>query len=182
MNSFGMYGLIPACAGKTKPSRPRKGKKAAHPRVCGENSQRDAEDALSAGSSPRVRGKLSPAIRDLAPVGLIPACAGKTLIPTRPKHGGRAHPRVCGENCFYRFRVRGAGLIPACAGKTVFTVFACAALGSSPRVRGKRVVWFHARPAGGLIPACAGKTSEAHGSTSFLRAHPRVCGENLIKP
>ena len=35
-----MTGLIPACAGKTSPSPPRKNQGPAHPRVCGENGCR----------------------------------------------------------------------------------------------------------------------------------------------
>ena len=32
-----LAGLIPACAGKTRPVATRKAKTTAHPRVCGEN-------------------------------------------------------------------------------------------------------------------------------------------------
>ena len=53
----GWGGLIPACAGKTRPGRWRQFQRRAHPRVCGENVPRGKTHTYSAGSSPRVRGK-----------------------------------------------------------------------------------------------------------------------------
>ena len=50
----------------------------AHPRVCGENGLGCAVKGGESGSSPRVRGKLSPSRRVASSSGLIPACAGKT--------------------------------------------------------------------------------------------------------
>ena len=71
-------GLIPARAGKTRPSRPPPGRSPAHPRACGENTRPPLELFRSPGSSPRVRGK---------PPG----------SPTPPGRSP-AHPRACGEN------------------------------------------------------------------------------------
>ena len=71
-------GLIPACAGKTPPPAMYSNTLRAHPRVCGENFDRDRSPAPIAGSSPRVRGKLRTALSDQRYLGLIPACAGKT--------------------------------------------------------------------------------------------------------
>ena len=50
-------GLIPAYAGKTKAQAGPRVAPTAHPRVCGENQDRRATLAASAGSSPRMRGK-----------------------------------------------------------------------------------------------------------------------------
>ena len=50
-------GLIPACAGKTKPMTMMITYQAAHPRVCGENRSLTAPCPSLFGSSPRVRGK-----------------------------------------------------------------------------------------------------------------------------
>ena len=73
-----IYGLIPACAGKTQRPSPYRPRGPAHPRVCGENSITLRSISSVVGSSPRVRGKLS-SVRSLWNVrGLIPACAGKT--------------------------------------------------------------------------------------------------------
>ena len=127
--------------------------------MCGENQAGASGQVLIRGSSPRVRGKryLGPALP--AARGLIPACAGKTLVegPQRPRL--RAHPRVCGENS-RSMRTSGT---PS---------------GSSPRVRGKR----ERHPVAGhrrrLIPACAGKIATPSPTLAAVRAHPRVCGEN----
>ena len=195
-------GLIPACAGKTLSARNSCRPFRAHPRVCGENPIPDPGQISLAGSSPRVRGKLSV-------WGMWFFCMA-------------AHPRVCGENFFTQLidtrkngsspRVRGkpwppgvvinlSRLIPACAGKTAFQDYLpctgpahprvcgenCGQSlrlrtrgGSSPRVRGKR--WFRnsGQPSGRLIPACAGKTTHDRHDHPRTGAHPRVCGENSI--
>ena len=91
-------GLIPACAGKTKPARPRRLGPWAHPRVCGENILAPVVLLAARGSSPRVRGKPDHRRRVPHLGGLIPACAGKTLWRTRVFAAPSAHPRVCGEN------------------------------------------------------------------------------------
>ena len=113
--------LIPAHAGKTPVSPGIKPSHRAHPRACGENSPCSQAVITFTGSSPRMRGKLCYNRADRAENGLIPAHAGKTSILTRPKRGGRAHPRACGENqlCGFRVDLR---------------------LGSSPRMRGKRTL------------------------------------------
>ena len=132
-------GLIPACAGKT-PSRcagapaPR-----AHPRVCGENGVGGEARGGGGGSSLRVRGKRWWCPRTTPTPRLIPACAGKTRCGHSPRRPGRAHPRVCGENC------RGGSRTAR-------------SLGSSPRVRGKLIDGISGLVDSGLIPACAGKT------------------------
>ena len=135
----GQYGLIPACAGKTCTARPRASQWWAHPRVCGENTVGLTVDAASAGSSPRVRGKLPSTRRYQATGGLIPACAGKTDDDTGESDTDWAHPRVCGENA--------DKLVPALG-----------EYGSSPRVRGKRGLRTWSFALLRLIPACAGKT------------------------
>ena len=72
-------GLIPACAGKTMASLRSFRHCPAHPRVCGENIASSFGVNCESGSSPRVRGKLIAAGRKLPVLGLIPACAGKTV-------------------------------------------------------------------------------------------------------
>ena len=73
-------GLIPACAGKTGRRRFKQGCGAAHPRVCGENSRAAFFMSPPWGSSPRVRGKLRQIRCPILRHGLIPACAGKTIL------------------------------------------------------------------------------------------------------
>ena len=93
---------------------------------------------------------------------LIPAWAGKTGPPRRPRGRHPAHPRVGGENLSESHT---AGLVH----------------GSSPRGRGKPTgtrtmsAWVR------LIPAWAGKTL-VELIVHFARgAHPRVGGENLLR-
>ena len=91
-------GLIPACAGKTRAPGGCGCARRAHPRVCGENQLTAWQAKLAYGSSPRVRGKRGDAGQSNDVVGLIPACAGKTLSTQLTRSRRWAHPRVCGEN------------------------------------------------------------------------------------
>ena len=158
-------GLIPACAGKTPPSCALRPAWSAHPRVCGENASNSRRASTRVGSSPRVRGK--PHVGDDAglPHGLIPACAGKTVVAAVRGQPLTAHPRVCGEN---------AGDIETAVREA----------GSSPRVRGKPGRRARATRGPRLISACAGKTTKATAKQGKRPAHPRVCGENarICKP
>ena len=115
--------LIPAHAGKTRPGRPRRGWRGAHPRSRGENGGHVSSFRLVVGSSPLTRGKRG-CVPDLAPCdGLIPAHAGKTAFCMASMRREPAHPRSRGEN-----RTK--------------TLSLSATLGSSPLTRGKP----HARP------------------------------------
>ena len=71
--------LIPACAGKTALLPSWGTDRRAHPRVCGGNGRNNRIIVRDLGSSPRVRGKLLNDSNIPTWVGLIPACAGKTL-------------------------------------------------------------------------------------------------------
>ena len=114
----GAAGLIPACAGKTGEFPATPVSAWAHPRVCGENSDRPEDGKRKMGSSPRVRGKLPVFLNNGLVRGLIPACAGKTDSLHSTAIRRPAHPRVCGEN-------------------TLSLVDGATLAGSSPRVRGK---------------------------------------------
>ena len=74
------------------------GYQGAHPRVGGENANRDNKYQLQKGSSPRGRGKLVPCAGIPGVAGLIPAWAGKTDTGGVSTYGHGAHPRVGGEN------------------------------------------------------------------------------------
>ena len=93
-----MAGLIPACAGKTRPAHSDYGHSGAHPRVCGENTGWVVLRLSIVGSSPRVRGKHCGSRERTQSRRLIPACAGKTALAYKADQYKRAHPRVCGEN------------------------------------------------------------------------------------
>ena len=152
--------LIPAWAGKTVPPVTLPGYQGAHPRVGGENANRDNKYQLQKGSSPRGRGKLVPCAGIPGVAGLIPAWAGKTRLGTLTTSRSRAHPRVGGENS------------RASVGTLLGT-------GSSPRGRGKPHGARLAPGVSGLIPAWAGKTCKSNPYVLGVRAHPRVGGENL---
>ena len=151
--------LIPARAGKTAGAGGATVAASAHPRACGENLSMLSYVDRDAGSSPRVRGKLSFFSQTQNKNGLIPARAGKTTGGARQRPSRRAHPRACGENHHREEGCRRAG-------------------GSSPRVRGKPPAQRQERDRGGLIPARAGKTDLVAAHVGARAAHPRACGEN----
>ena len=155
--------LIPAWAGKTSTTATSRSPARAHPRVGGENQGDRIFDRSDNGSSPRGRGKPGVVDRDLNPIRLIPAWAGKTRLPRLRSRRRRAHPRVGGENSWSPTRAR------------IVT-------GSSPRGRGKRADDGDAAALGGLIPAWAGKTGDSRPHPALPPAHPRVGGENLGRP
>ena len=90
--------LIPARAGKTRPTACRRCRCRAHPRACGENMGAWTYVIQPVGSSPRVRGKPLFVNGFHLSFGLIPARAGKTRQVSEPRTPSSAHPRACGEN------------------------------------------------------------------------------------
>ena len=74
---------------------------------------------IARGSSPRVRGRLFDDLLAVAFGGLIPACAGQTVIPPLANVPTTAHPRVCGADVMGPINV-------------------AMDYGSSPRVRGRQ--------------------------------------------
>ena len=152
-------GIIPACAGNTRPGTFGRRWAWDHPRVCGEHCPSLPLDRPWTGSSPRVRGTQRGRRAWRPRAGIIPACAGNTyLLPFRAIVG-RDHPRVCGEHN------RNSGFVRSQAG-------------SSPRVRGTLRVRAAGAHVVGIIPACAGNTSASQRSMASIRDHPRVCGEH----
>ena len=93
-----LVGLIPAHAGKTRPTRRGAPRWRAHPRSRGENFACGAAIAKNVGSSPLTRGKLCTLHGPAHMGGLIPAHAGKTVNRSRGASMPWAHPRSRGEN------------------------------------------------------------------------------------
>ena len=177
----GVAGLIPAPAGSTPRSTRTTARCRAHPRACGEHSQREQVTCSTAGSSPRLRGARrthcaygvgtlgsSPRLRG-APVdlvgahhacGLIPAPAGSTMGGATLRVRRGAHPRACGEH------------IADAIGVT-------ASMGSSPRLRGALATSGLIEEVQGLIPAPAGSTGGERRTHRSRWAHPRACGEHM---
>ena len=152
--------LIPARAGKTRGHRGNSSSDRAHPRAGGENTARAPTVSLTAGSSPRGRGKLAIRSGDLPDQRLIPARAGKTEASGPVPGPESAHPRAGGENIQR-------------------TTSRASPKGSSPRGRGKPECTCSALGMIGLIPARAGKTARMVWSSQASSAHPRAGGENV---
>ena len=129
-----------------------------HPRVCGEKLISWAELTGTAGSPPRVRGKVRAGDGDRINPGITPACAGKSLRDCVRNVLRQDHPRVCGEKP-YKGEVR------------------VSSPGSPPRVRGKALTGEETRQKFGITPACAGKRLFGAQAGRPSRDHPRVCGE-----
>ena len=90
--------ITPADAGKTlltvRGSQPSWD----HPRGCGENLCFQLLAATTAGSPPRMRGKLHLSPKLFKYIGITPADAGKTACSVPSSASSRDHPRGCGEN------------------------------------------------------------------------------------
>ena len=151
--------FIPACAGNTStPSRTRS-RSPVHPRVRGEHDQRQHQQRVVGGSSPRARGTRSEPATRPALARFIPACAGNTSSNVKNTAPNPVHPRVRGEHRAYDDGI-------------------AAAAGSSPRARGTRHRRLQRRHLGRFIPACAGNTSSQSSSSPTTPVHPRVRGEH----
>ena len=90
--------IIPACAGRTPAVWWMPCRVPDHPRVCGANAVNMPCPALSAGSSPRVRGEPTVKKGGIASIRIIPACAGRTPFSVSYSKQTSDHPRVCGAN------------------------------------------------------------------------------------
>ena len=93
-----VYGITPACAGKTTAITQTDSKIRDHPRVCGKNSALYKRNSSLVGSPPRVREKPDNFCTASSFVRITPACAGKTLARALSLESGQDHPRVCGKN------------------------------------------------------------------------------------
>ena len=155
----GLFGLIPAHAGKTPSREPHHADTRAHPRSRGENTEAHRASRPPTGSSPLTRGKLPGARARFWQWGLIPAHAGKTGRRASADQSKAAHPRSRGENYGVEIELsQGYGSSPLTRGKPKL---------AAVRVRERR-----------LIPAHAGKTRVVVRRAGQVGAHPRSRGEN----
>ena len=132
--------IIPAHAGQTTRVYRKHVETADHPRACGANRRCAMVRQLAYGSSPRMRGKLSPTTSRYNFPRIIPAHAGQTAPYVHRTFCRADHPRACGANGGANCR-------------------RWHAIGSSPRMRGKHAVAGAARRVVRIIPAHAGQTS-----------------------
>ena len=91
-------GIIPACAGSTAFKSMSSPLRRDHPRMCGEHPIRLTMFQTQSGSSPHVRGALSVLCSSVLTAGIIPACAGSTMVTAAAHPRCRDHPRMCGEH------------------------------------------------------------------------------------
>ena len=156
-------GIIPACAGSTRPRSASTSPPRDHPRVRGEHSVMRHRLSQHGGSSPRARGARTQRLSGRCRAGIIPACAGSTRHRLRSPDAAWDHPRVRGEHPIYRGK--GTGRV-----------------GSSPRARGARHPVLDEEPRAGIIPACAGSTAPTRTIRGRAGDHPRVRGEHRTDP
>ena len=110
--------ITPACAGKRQALAKALSRSRDHPRMCGEKESARPARPAAWGSPPHVRGKECINGAGKLPIGITPACAGKSPWALRRPGGRRDHPRMCGE-------------------KSMKSTLRKVALGSPPRMRGK---------------------------------------------
>ena len=160
--SGSVHRFIPARAGNTRSSSPRRRWRSVHPRAGGEHTEHLGRLLRFAGSSPRGRG--TPLLRhvDVSSRRFIPARAGNTTPCRLRSRRTSVHPRAGGEH---------VEVLPFDSGND----------GSSPRGRGTpilrvRQVEFHR-----FIPARAGNTLGVADGHPSAAVHPRAGGEHIVR-
>ena len=118
---------------------------------------------IAAGSSPRMRGKLTLRRRHDHCERIIPAHAGQTDLDKFYGDVNADHPRACGANDRTPLET--------------LTIF-----GSSPRMRGKPGSDSARRGRIRIIPAHAGQTTIFLFNSARWSDHPRACGANPCRP
>ena len=152
-------GIIPACAGSTHYVDYSEFPNRDHPRMCGEHQANHWTRLTLEGSSPHVRGARGEVLSLHGRHGIIPACAGSTIVAVSLRIRARDHPRMCGEH-----------------GSRMHLLIAM--MGSSPHVRGAPNGQPNHALAAGIIPACAGSTYSTVNVHVAEWDHPRMCGEH----
>ena len=154
------------------------------------------------GSPPPMRGKAPQGLPHGADFRITPAYAGKSLTAVLLIHGGRDHPRLCGEKACMcaiggvtagspppmRGKAEGGAgsgccrrITPAYAGKRHLTIqLVCTPPGSPPPMRGKVRRTSPAFLTAGITPAYAGKSFFSMHRHYKCQDHPRLCGEKAF--
>ena len=152
-------GIIPACAGSTAHLNKHTCLVGDHPRMRGEHARFQFSVMLSRGSSPHARGAPDTCDARYLEWGIIPACAGSTLLESCRTGARGDHPRMRGEHHRGQTATHGS-------------------TGSSPHARGAPDLVTVVDLLNGIIPACAGSTSWASVRPSRSGDHPRMRGEH----
>ena len=75
-----LFGITPACAGKTQDFRIADHRREDHPRMCGKDPADAAGLSAKAGSPPHVRERRPAVDEKTTDMRITPACAGKTVM------------------------------------------------------------------------------------------------------
>ena len=133
--------------------------------MCGEKMGKGHLLGHRQGSPPHVRGKAHALKERPFPVGITPACAGKSLSCGDARSQDWDHPRMCGEKC--------------CSGSSCSP-----STGSPPHVRGKVCGQVRRTSYPGITPACAGKRLKRSRSTvppvAIVPLFPSVCNKPVV--
>lgn len=136
-----------------------------HPRVCGEKFVAPFCRYFTAGSPPRMRGKVDEEVGNKLRFGITPAYAGKSPRVPMPMTPAKDHPRVCGE-------------------KPCNLLFSFCHPGSPPRMRGKVNLSQKPMRGGRITPAYAGKRLKRSRSTvppvAIVPLFPSVCNKPVV--
>ena len=151
--------IIPARAGPTHCLSCDGSDSTDHPRSCGANVTPITRYKQPRGSSPLVRGQPADVAPSAGQIRIIPARAGPTSKRRPAPATNSDHPRSCGANLVFCFRL----------------VFC---LGSSPLVRGQPRDSSGFADGGRIIPARAGPTLPQAIRSALTQDHPRSCGAN----
>ena len=134
--------ITPACAGKRRGDAGGNRRTQDHPRMRGEKALLPGERRQNLGSPPHARGKVHVNRESKRHFRITPACAGKSLRPSRGCHGKEDHPRMRGEKAHAVF-------------------FVAVDIGSPPHARGKESKALGMARKFRITPACAGKSPES---------------------
>ena len=160
LRAVGVVGWItPACAGRTGRGRGPGSGPTDHPRMRGEDDERQFNINPGGGSPPHARGG-HPHIDLVARLDRItPACAGRTVWPDNATRILSDHPRMRGEDILAAVRV----LLSS---------------GSPPHARGGPRPTRRCGRRNRITPACAGRTRTAAEMYGIDSDHPRMRGED----
>ena len=193
-------GIIPACAGSTALRLRRVEVARDHPRMRGEHATDYLFARVPMGSSPHARGAPLGTGAVLRQLGIIPACAGSTVLSRSISCSEKDHPRMRGEHSRAVFaaarhpgsspHARGALYGPTGNGDAArdhprmrgehppTRLEVVGSPGSSPHARGAPLAGAHCTRCEGIIPACAGSTWCPSRRRATRWDHPRMRGEH----
>ncbi len=172
--------FIPARAGNSPPASARSPASPVHPRACGEQVDFAEQRRVRPGSSPRVRGTVSPCARSGARRRFIPARAGNSHSHRGHSAAYAVHPARAGNSFSNRDRSPNSAVHPrACGEQHIPQQGVKVGAGSSPRVRGTGELLRFAIVLFRFIPARAGNSLDQPPSVARRSVHPRACGEQM---